>query len=74
METKDIVFTVMAGFLVLIVGVLIGLKLGFDCLEEPKKEKKKKTLESLHCFDCEIEMPVKEKNGRLFCSNCGLLH
>lgn len=28
----------------------------------------------LYCFNCEIEMPVKEKNGRLHCSNCGLYH
>lgn len=28
----------------------------------------------LHCFQCEIEMPVKEKNGKLYCKNCGLLH
>lgn len=28
----------------------------------------------LHCYQCEIEMPVKEKNGNLYCENCGLLH
>ncbi|BFM42703.1 hypothetical protein CFS9_13440 [Flavobacterium sp. CFS9] len=27
-----------------------------------------------YCFECEIEMPVKEKNGRLYCANCGLYH
>jgi len=27
-----------------------------------------------HCFECEIEMPVKEKDGVLYCSNCGLIH
>jgi hypothetical protein len=30
--------------------------------------------EKLYCFDCEIEMPVKVKNGRMYCSNCGLPH
>lgn len=30
--------------------------------------------EDLYCFQCEIEMPVKEKNGRFYCSNCGLYH
>jgi len=32
------------------------------------------TLDDLYCFECEIEKPVKEKNGRLQCSNCGLKH
>ncbi|MFE3848938.1 hypothetical protein ACFX5D_13280 [Flavobacterium sp. LB3P45] len=37
------------------------------CAEYSKTEK-------LYCFDCEIEMPVKVKKGRAFCSNCGLIH
>lgn len=29
----------------------------------------------LYCFECEIEMPVKEdKKGNLHCSNCRLRH
>lgn len=43
----------------------------------PPKESKPdfiQGLQDLHCFECEIEMPVKEKNGRLCCSNCGLYH
>lgn len=27
-----------------------------------------------YCFECEMEMPVTEKIGNLFCSNCGLCH
>lgn len=27
-----------------------------------------------HCFNCEIEMPVIEKDGDAYCSNCGLIH
>lgn len=64
----------MVAMLFFIIGTLLGMKLCFECLEEPKKKKKKKPLQSLHCFECEIEIPVKEKNGRLFCSNCGLPH
>jgi len=31
--------------------------------------------EWLHCFQCEIEMPVKKSsNGYRYCSNCGLIH
>ena len=31
-------------------------------------------VQELYCFECEWEMPVKEKNGSLYCSNCGLYH
>ena len=31
-------------------------------------------LQDLHCFECEMEMRVKEKNGCLYCANCGLRH
>ncbi|MGV8814764.1 MAG: DUF7220 family protein [Gelidibacter sp.] len=38
---------------------------------EPKSIDK---TEWMHCFECEIEMPIKEKDGDVFCSNCGLIH
>lgn len=41
--------------------------------KKKKKSKPEKPLEA-YCFECEIEMPVKEKKGKLFCSNCGLIH
>ncbi len=30
----------------------------------------------IYCFECEIEMPVKEniETGELHCANCGLIH
>ena len=31
-------------------------------------------LPELYCFECEIEMPVKEKKGVFYCKNCGLRH
>lgn len=47
-------------------------------LKKKKKKRKPNYLESnterLYCFDCEIEMPVKVKKGRMYCSNCGLPH
>lgn len=48
------------------VGYLIGAVNG---LPEPQPN-----LGDLYCFECEIEMPVKEKDGRFYCSNCGLYH
>lgn len=57
----------------LIIGVLwvvyLVLKIATDNLEDENE-----WLLKLHCFECEFEMPVKEKNGRLYCSNCGLYH
>lgn len=51
------------------------------CLFEPKRKKTKKKksknikeLQDLYCYECEIEMPVKEKKGRLYCTNCKLIH
>lgn len=60
-------------FAVLYLGFKIGWFLAKDSQEETKTEVKK-NLEDLYCFECEIEMPVTEKNGRLWCSNCGLRH
>lgn len=37
-------------------------------------EKDDDSTQSIYCFECEIEMPVKEKNGHLYCKNCGLRH
>lgn len=48
-------------------GYMIGFTRG-------RSKKKKKKSQILYCFECEIEMPVKEKNGRLHCLNCGLRH
>lgn len=28
----------------------------------------------VHCFDCEMEMPVIKKEQNYYCSNCGLKH
>ena len=30
--------------------------------------------DGLYCFECQIEMPVKEHNGYTVCTNCGLIH
>ena len=28
----------------------------------------------LHCFECEIKMPVNKIDDNLYCANCGLIH
>lgn len=37
-------------------------------------EEEEKIYHDLYCFECQIEMPVVEKNGRFYCKNCGLYH
>lgn len=59
-----------AFLIALIAGFFIGLYL--VCIIESDDDQECE--EYLHCFECEIEMPVKEKNGRRYCSNCGLYH
>lgn len=60
-----------AFFIALVAGYLTGLYL-FCKIESENDDAE--WLFKAHCFQCEIEMPVKEKNGRLYCSNCGLYH
>lgn len=45
----------------------------------PKRTKREKEISvskfpDQYCFECEIEMPVKENKDGLHCSNCGLYH
>jgi hypothetical protein len=65
-----------AFFIALVAGFLTGIYL--VCIIESddydEDTETMNTLNDLHCFECEIEMPVKEKKGRLFCANCGLPH
>lgn len=68
MEITDIVILVLIAVLFLIRVFFIKKILGV----EPSK--KGKPLIMLHCFQCEIEMPVKEYKGQLYCENCGLIH
>jgi hypothetical protein len=56
---------------------LAGFFLGTKTYRKKKKLKShftKSNTERLYCFDCEIEMPVKVKNDRMYCTNCGLPH
>jgi hypothetical protein len=75
MILKALAFTV-----VFFMGCLTG-----DVFSTPKKKKKRKAKKEkkntvrcgstdLYCFECEMEMSTKEKNGQLYCNNCGLRH
>ncbi|MDA6072062.1 hypothetical protein NJT12_20765 [Flavobacterium sp. AC] len=60
-----------AFFIALVAGFLTGIYLVCKIESEDDNDE---WLFNAYCFECEIEMPVKEKNGRLHCSNCGLRH
>jgi len=35
---------------------------------------KSNKLFKIHCFNCEMDMPVKQTKNNYYCSNCGLKH
>ncbi|PXY44498.1 hypothetical protein DMB68_13605 [Flavobacterium hydrophilum] len=63
---------------IIIAIMLFGLAVGWFLAKISDKDDSTtetiKTLQELYCFECEIEMPVKEKNGRYYCTNCKLYH
>lgn len=64
--------------IILIAVMYFGFQIGWFLAKHSEGNKIQtetiKTLQDLYCFECEIEMPVNEKNGRLYCLNCGLYH
>jgi hypothetical protein len=67
MTNLEIILTVI---LAIITGFCFGLVVGLNSSDYDDEN----MYEELYCFQCEIEMPVKEKKGRLSCANCGLSH
>ena len=51
-------------------GFLLGKK--YEAADKPKLNKKFPLW--AYCFECEVTTPTKEKDGHLYCSNCGLHH
>lgn len=51
------------------IGYFMGAANAFDMMAPEPEDRRR-----LHCFECEIEMPVIEKNGSFYCANCGLYH
>lgn len=70
MDIRDIIIFALVAILFLIIGLCLGAVTVFNLQDSVDQEPG----EDRYCFECEIEMPVKEKNGRLYCSNCGLPH
>lgn len=70
-ENIVIVFGVL---MLIIVAFFVGVWTGISSALDMSENESENESEDLYCFDCEIEMPVKVKNGRMYCSNCGLPH
>ena len=68
----QIVMSILVAIIVFFIGFIIGVGCGLDTVAYDEDEDSTDLL--IHCFECEVKMPVKEKNGNLFCSNCGLCH
>lgn len=54
---------------VFFIGFFVGVGSALDMMDADNQREN-----DLYCFECEIEMPVKEKDGQFYCSNCGLYH
>lgn len=55
-----------------ITGYFVGISSVLDVLDSDHVLENAN--DTLYCFECEIEMPVKVKKGRMYCTNCGLPH
>lgn len=64
-----IAFALMVICGVFFIGFFVGVGSALDMMDADIQREN-----DLYCFQCEIEMPVKEKDGRFYCSNCGLYH
>jgi hypothetical protein len=52
-----------------LIGLFIGIGGALDIADAEHQREN-----DLFCFECEIEMPAKEKDGKFYCTNCNLYH
>lgn len=70
----------LSDLLFLIIGIVAGAFGGFAlsvtylAIKEEVSSSTKEEIKFSYCYQCEIVMPLKEKNGRTYCANCGLLN
>jgi hypothetical protein len=70
-ETIITILCVLLAVIVLLPLLLLAL---FKLIEFFEEQEETNINDKLHCFQCEIEMPVRIKNNKAYCSNCGLYH
>mgnify|MGYP003607908509 CR=1 FL=1 len=63
-----LILVIIFAALCFVIGLLYGIALNVESIENENAN------DNVYCFECEIEMPVKLKNGGMYCSNCGLHH
>ena len=63
-------------FIIIVIAITAysGIRFWINVIKEAKSNPKKEKTVWLHCFNCEIEMPVKDYNGEMYCANCKLIH
>lgn len=64
-----VVFALMLLSASFLIGFFVGIGSALDMMDADIQREN-----DLYCFQCEIEMPVKEIDGVLSCENCGLVH
>lgn len=69
---ENVIIAVFA-LMLLSASFLIGLFVGIGgVLDVADAEHQREN--DLFCFECEVETPVIEKDGRVYCTNCKLYH
>ena len=54
---------------VFMIGYFIGISDALNMIEDKPEDERR-----IYCLECEIDMPVEEIAGSIYCSNCGLYH
>lgn len=64
-----VVFVSMVLSALFIIGYFLGLSDALNMVEDKPEDERR-----IYCLECEIDMPVEEIAGSIYCSNCGLYH
>jgi hypothetical protein len=58
-----------------LIGLFVGIGSALDIVDaDHQRDIDGVDYDDLYCFQCEMEMSVKEIDGQLHCGNCGLRH
>ncbi|NDP26434.1 MAG: hypothetical protein GZ087_03265 [Flavobacterium sp.] len=69
------VFALMLLSALFLIGLFVGIGSALDIVDaDHQRENDLDCFEDLYCFECEMEMSVKEIDGKRHCGNCGLRH
>lgn len=70
-----VVFALMLLSASFLIGLFVGIGSALDIVDaDHQRDIDGVDYDDLYCFQCEMEMSVKEIDGHLHCGNCGLRH